>query len=315
MRLRLLQFNILADGLAQSGSFAFFSSNDASLNAESTSEESNESGLLYPARMLDWSYRKPLILAEILEAGPETDFIALAEANHFDELLDALSPLGYSGFFAPKPYSEAGDGCALFWRSTRWTPLLAPSATQLDSGKANQLLLSGIFADHKTGQKGLIATSHYKAKTGAENDATRLRHANETLNLMRTLLEPYATSETIPVVFMGDLNTTPNSEAVKTLSSKFDSAVPFPQDQTGFYTTWKTRIDATGKKTTVKRTIDYTFLSDSARLLGEGSGTKQWKVLKRWVPFTDDEVGERGLPSDRYPSDHLAGCFDVLWIG
>ena len=73
--------NVLADGLAQSGDF---------VKAD--------------ARILEWDYRAPLILEEIVEAG--IDIACLEEVNHFDDTLKPeLAKLGYIGCFVPKTSS------------------------------------------------------------------------------------------------------------------------------------------------------------------------------------------------------------------
>ncbi|PNH12976.1 Glucose-repressible alcohol dehydrogenase transcriptional effector [Tetrabaena socialis] len=57
---RVLQWNVLADGLAQTGGF-----------------------YRVPPKCLEWEYRKPRLLQEILEA--DADIICLQELNHFGE--------------------------------------------------------------------------------------------------------------------------------------------------------------------------------------------------------------------------------------
>lgn len=304
LRLRVLQFNLLANGFAQGGSFAFFGD-----SAKETSESRDlSSDALYPMRMLDWDYRLPLILEEILQPDEPADFVALAELNHQEEVHEALKP-EYEMYFAPKPKSAQesqgypADGVGLFWRTSRWTAEDIGSLV-FDQGKANQVLVYGIFSERDTGKKIAVAASHFKAKPGEANDATRLRQAEQTIARLHELVG----TKNMPVIFMGDLNTTPESSALRLLSSRFEPAVPFWEDHN--WTTWKSRTSADGILT-IKRTIDYVLLSDSNRIRGGSEATGKWTVLDRWVPFSDAEVGPRGLPSDRYPSDHIAGCFDL----
>lgn len=325
LRLRVLQWNILADGLAQYGSFAFFHPPTTNTTNELTKEEDDDSSK-FPNRILDWSYRRHLILEELL-THPPADFIALAELNHFNDILEPLKSKGYNGYFALKPKSaqaEAGfpvDGVGLFWLSTRWNAETVNSNV-FDQGNANQVLAYGVFTSkEERGKKIVVAASHYKAKTGAANDATRLRHAQQTLDILGNLVSSSSSSSSFssdssyPVIFMGDLNTTPESQAVQLLSTKFQPVVPFNQDANGYYTTWKSRVNETnGSIDTVKRTIDYIFLSDSCKL-NDGESNSEWRVVDRWIPFDDEEVGKRGLPSDRYPSDHVAVAVDLEWRG
>lgn len=98
--LRVLQFNVLADGLAalrpDLGRF-----NRAS------------------KAILEWDHRKSRILHEITQYEP--DIITMQEVDHYyDFFLPELSARGYTGYFAPKPtsacleVSKNEDGCAMF---------------------------------------------------------------------------------------------------------------------------------------------------------------------------------------------------------
>jgi hypothetical protein len=103
--LRVLQFNVLADGLSalrpDLGHFNMASKD-----------------------ILEWDHRKSRILYEITQYEP--DIITMQEVDHYyDFFLPELSLLGYSGFFAPKPTSAClevssnGDGCAMFVKRSK----------------------------------------------------------------------------------------------------------------------------------------------------------------------------------------------------
>jgi len=102
---RILQYNVLADGLfglqSDIGSFSRVS-----------------------PKIAHWDYRKELLLQEILQFDP--DIITLQECDHYDDFFQPeLLRRGYSGHFAPKPsspcliVSDKSDGCALFWKFDR----------------------------------------------------------------------------------------------------------------------------------------------------------------------------------------------------
>ncbi|KAI9031090.1 Endonuclease/exonuclease/phosphatase [Hyaloraphidium curvatum] len=324
LRLRVLQWNILADGLAQHGSFAFFEPPGTSERAESdrsgarnASDDTDEWNPLrkYPAKLLEWPHRGPLVVYGLL-TDPPADFLALMEVNQFPYMQDALSPHGYEGVFRPKPHAAAGDfgfapdGVALFWNARRWEAE-ATGSRNFDGGNANQLLLHGIFREKGGSARVLVAGTHFKAKTGAANDATRLRHARETLAILSELS---AQHPGMPVVLAGDLNTAPDSEAVRTLGEVFDPVAPFAEDSNGYWTTWKSRTKDGGGYEHVKRTIDYILLSSSDRLAGRSDpGTGTWTVVDRWIPLDEQAIGERGLPCDWYPSDHIGCCADLTF--
>lgn len=103
---RLLQFNMLADGLSglREDLGGFY---------QATTEE------------LVWNNRKGRILTEILQYDP--DVITLQECDHYyDFFLPKLSELGFTGVFAPKPIStclevsQNSDGCAIFLRQRKF---------------------------------------------------------------------------------------------------------------------------------------------------------------------------------------------------
>lgn len=103
--LRVMQYNILADGLC-------------GLRRDSGGFSRTEK------QYLDWNYRKSAFLSEITSSDP--DVITLQECDHFDDFFEPeLTKLGYKGIFAPKPasacleVSNRSDGCAVFVKSTK----------------------------------------------------------------------------------------------------------------------------------------------------------------------------------------------------
>lgn len=98
--LRVLQFNILADGLSglrkDLGGFSRVTHGD-----------------------IVWEKRKNRLFKEITQYDP--DIITLQECDHYyDYFLPALSSEGYNGIYAPKPasacleVSQNADGCCIF---------------------------------------------------------------------------------------------------------------------------------------------------------------------------------------------------------
>ena len=108
---RILQFNMLADGL---------SGLRADLGAFSRAKEED----------VQWETRKIKLLREILQYDP--DVITLQECDHYyDFFLPALSVQGYDGIFAPKPasacleVSENSDGCVIFLKRDKFKMISA----------------------------------------------------------------------------------------------------------------------------------------------------------------------------------------------
>ena len=106
--LRVVQFNVLADGL---------SGRDTKLGGFDSA----------PKECLKWEARRERLLEEVFRhPGPAPDVICLEEVDHFDDwFMPQLSKRGYRGFFLKKPKSPClktapgsglEDGCALFCR-------------------------------------------------------------------------------------------------------------------------------------------------------------------------------------------------------
>ena len=103
--IRVMQFNVLADGLS------------------GLREDRGRFSRVTP-QYLDWNYRKDLLMEEIRQY--DADIITLQEVDHYyDFFLRNLRPMGYVGFFAPKPTSKClevtnrADGCALFLKTSK----------------------------------------------------------------------------------------------------------------------------------------------------------------------------------------------------
>lgn len=304
-RLRVLQFNVLADGLAQYGNFA-----------------------KAPPAALEWAYRAPLILEEVLSAKP--DVICMQEVNHYDDFFRPnLEAAGYKGVFAPKcpspaeRYGYGADGCCLFYSSDRLSPLSAPIDRKYidDDGQCmSQGFLAWPLHDRASGALMLLATTHLKAKSSAECEADRYRQAKQLvdgiLELQKQTRFPSvksngngsapdgAGSPACHIVLAGDFNTTDDSDAFLNLrdaglQSLWDYIPTQPSPLPNF-TTWKYRPDADGNVTDVKRVIDYIWYSEGLT------------ALRRWSPLSVEAIGADGLPSWQYPSDHIALCCDLL---
>jgi mRNA deadenylase 3'-5' endonuclease subunit Ccr4 len=103
--LRVLQFNMLADGLSGLR-------DDLGAFSRTTKDD------------LKWERRRVQLIHEMLQYDP--DIITLQECDHFyDWFFPYLSEFGYDGTYAPKPasaclqVSDNSDGCAIFVRSSK----------------------------------------------------------------------------------------------------------------------------------------------------------------------------------------------------
>ncbi|KAG2449617.1 hypothetical protein HYH02_005150 [Chlamydomonas schloesseri] len=172
---KVLQWNVLADGLAQNGDFC----------------------RVHPDH-LEWEYRKPLLLQEIMEAN--ADIICLQELNHFEDLAQVLKELGYEGAFREKHASPAlkyeypPDGMAVFYRSGRFTcsaGAVEGRSFQDDctGREQSQGYLQILLHDLVVGRDLLVVTTHLKAKDGAECEDMRYQQAKQLLRNVSGTLE------------------------------------------------------------------------------------------------------------------------------
>ncbi|RYH02933.1 hypothetical protein EON65_47535 [archaeon] len=294
--IRILQFNILADGLAgfREGGGCFSRASKEHLN---------------------WDYRKDRIINEILQYNP--DIVTLQEVDHYmDSLLPSLFKAGYVGVFAPKPTSaclEVGgkaDGCAMFLKRTKLriistdTKTLTLSRSELaDTGELNeddrniraqnqvaimavcellgddsQLIMKYNY-DEGTFQSAppiIIATTHLLSSKSAVGERYRERGINEVLFRIRSVYNSYASRGRTPAVLLsGGFNAVVDKtnyeplcyRAVKRnyfdLRSVYQDDVahsPVRLSSKDLYTTWKARRrDDNGQEVIVKRCIDYIF--------------------------------------------------------
>ncbi|OAY82281.1 Carbon catabolite repressor protein 6, partial [Ananas comosus] len=99
-RFVVLSYNILADYLARD----------------------HQSKLYFhiPGFILDWEWRKKRILFEFGLWAP--DIICLQEVDKFHDLQEELAIRGYNGLWKMRT-GNAVDGCAVFWRTNRYTNL------------------------------------------------------------------------------------------------------------------------------------------------------------------------------------------------
>lgn len=125
--LRVLQFNVLADGLSA------LRSDLGHFNRLSKD-------------ILEWDHRKSRLLYEITQYEP--DIITMQEVDHYyDFFLPELSLRGYSGYFAPKPTSAClevssnGDGCAMFVKRSKLRVISCETKTLA-------LSIAGIYCHH-----------------------------------------------------------------------------------------------------------------------------------------------------------------------
>lgn len=274
-RIILWTWNMLADGLAESGGF-----------------------IRSPAESLSWQRpdgrgRGARILAQ-LEAGvrgeQQPDIFCLQEVDRFAALRVRLEAWGYAGCFEPK--RPGRDGLCLFVRRARFAlaDVEVLRYRNPDGSPQGQLALIARLAG-KAGLPSLrVASTHLKAKAAPESQAQRVQQCAQ----LRDRLERLDAEEPLPLLLAGDFNAPPASPEIESLRGRslgLRSVAPTPGGDQPAWTTWKVRV--TGE---VRRVIDYVWYGPGLRWLG-GLGLPEPGAL----PAT-------GLPCWEYPSDHLHLC-------
>jgi mRNA deadenylase 3'-5' endonuclease subunit Ccr4 len=347
-KLRVLSYNVLAD-----------------LNAFSAKDGIS----FYPycdAKFIRKERRLPLILFEILQY--QADIICLQEVDHgvfYGLLMPALEYHGYEGYFTSKLGTQ--EGGAMFWSLDVFEPLL-------DSDRKSHVIRDLFVKDHYLGDWSSMPEVFWLLDCHSglnEMLRERLGHVLQTAILTRRddqrkvvvgnthlyfhpmashvrLLQLYACLHQVqverhghfPVVFCGDLNSSPTSGAVKLL---FDRIVSPSSGRTDQGTTWKhlhtfswAREYKDPPDPNHSLEIPIIRLPDSFPILCSGynempkythythnfAATLDYifvsqDVLKpvTWATMPTEEVLTQhvAMPSEVLPSDHVCLVCDLEW--
>lgn len=275
--LRIVQFNILADGLSAKrpdlGGFA-----DVDLAC------------------LEWGARYPRIAGEILACDP--DVICMQEVDHPESFTEDALFQDYDWVFKAKPNSPAiefggsPDGCLILYKKERLNLILTQSFHLGD--QCNQVAACIVVEDLLyRDRRYVICCTHLKASKNKEGEAIRVKQVDVLSAKLHLLRSEHHTTCTFVCV---DLNGTPDGDAYercRLLGLK--SGMQELMGKEPEFTTCKKRGDHM-----VRHTIDYIFY-DPGSVAGVLSNVRPVKYLA--IPET---LG--CLPSWTYPSDHVMLC-------
>jgi len=318
----VMQFNCLADGLAQSGDYQFCTPDE-----------------------LAWAPRWALMQEEITKVNP--DVLCMQEMNH-PEVLAQFMPDHFM-LLCPKlcsPALSAGappDGCVMMLRRSMYELLDVQIMYYNVGAEPNSGAIVAAVRDRRNKQGLVFATTHLKAKSGAANERLRMLQISQLIARIkgsRMMLSGMlggdggeaAAGGQHQVILTGDFNTSPHGDVYASVygdtALNFRSAYNSTQQglQTVFapaaessakllatdyaaqepcFTTYKTR-NGEGCK---KHCIDYIWLGQDA------DASTKIVLAARWALPTEEQIGERGLPCVAYPSDHLALAAKFGWNG
>lgn len=324
---RVLQYNILADGLSGLRE-------DLGAFSRATTES------------MSWDVRKYQLLHEMLQYNP--DCITLQECDHFyDFFLPRLTSYGYDGVYAPKPasacleVSDNSDGCAIFVKKDRLrvvsseTVTYALSKAEVDDGVSdvvramNQVGLI-ITCDILSKESGevvnggnnplVISTTHLKAKKSSKGERYRNKEVTQLLDSIDRTMRALRTHSDPVLVLTGDLNAAPDARTTGYEAQAYQSVKEHSlglrsllnddmvvEEEDDVWTTWKSRWKK-GEEKVAKNCIDYIlYVPEKDRKVG-------LQLVSMLDLLKQEEIGEKLLPNVNYPSDHVALAADFAVV-
>ncbi|XP_019448406.1 PREDICTED: carbon catabolite repressor protein 4 homolog 5 isoform X4 [Lupinus angustifolius] len=260
-----------------------------------------------PRSFLDWDRRKGLILEEIdnYSAG----ILCFQEVDHFNDLDYLFQNNGFKGVYKART-GEALDGCAVFWKDNLFTLLDQEDIEFQRFGLRNnvaQLCVLEVKDDELESDACALTkvTSSTKKRRFVIGNIHVLFNPNRgdiKLGQVRLLLDKaYKLSQkwgSIPVIIAGDLNSVPQSPIYEFLaSSKLDIQLHNRRNISG-------QLDIQSNSRVFRSQI-----GDEARHSEE---LVPVKVLET-MPI-DILKRTRGLPTEKWGSDHLALVCEFAFV-
>ncbi|XP_050203861.1 carbon catabolite repressor protein 4 homolog 6 isoform X2 [Mercurialis annua] len=170
-----------------------------------------------PVYMMEWEWRKKNILFELNLWSP--DIMCFQEVDKFQDLADQLKLRGYTGIWQMRT-GNAVDGCAIFWRASRFKLIHEESIEFNKLGLRDnvaQICVLELMSKNCTSNTSGPCTSSAGSEKVVVCNVHVLynpRRGEIKLGQVRTLLDrSYVVSKrwNAPVVLCGDFNCTPKS--------------------------------------------------------------------------------------------------------
>ena len=314
--LSVIQYNVLADAL--SGPDAGFTS--------------------MPPCDLAFGARRAKLLGKII--AEDADVVCLQEVDHYhDAFKPAMDAAGYDGIYREDEWSPCRklsggmlrDGVAIFYKREKLqlcgmdlpgVPRRSKdgdgdkSTFNIDAGKCIVARFRVLPPREETHgprweeyqcsmREVVVATVHLDSKKDEEGAKKR---RNQAFHMMKAVEKMTRNSPTkpvivagdfnylLPVIVAGDFNAVPSEPAVDLVKNGIDgglrSAYEYMNGTDPAFTTWKIR-SGNYKKGEAKMCIDYIFVPRECGILSVGA-----------LPDEND-IGPKGLPCEKHPSDHL----------
>ncbi|TKW15318.1 hypothetical protein SEVIR_5G229900v4 [Setaria viridis] len=200
-RFKVLSYNILADYLAQEHRFLYER---------------------IPSFILDWNWRKDKLVFEFGLWSP--DILCLQEVDKFTDLEQEMASRGYNGIWKMRT-GNAADGCAIFWRTTRfqlrYEEDIEFNKLGLRDNVAQLCVLESVVPQNVQTDSTNLSTSSSHPQQAKQVVVCNIhvlynpKRGDIKLGQVRTLLDrAYTVSKMwndAPVILCGDFNSTPKS--------------------------------------------------------------------------------------------------------
>ena len=298
-----------------------------------------------PKEALEWTYRAPLILQEILRSG--ADIVCMEEVDHFGDFLrPQLEQKGFKGLFVEKRNSpcleytpnNGPDGCALFYRTSKLTLLKKKKLVlnREDGTKSNQvsmmvqLQLSSENSENTENSKDSGSESKDDGNVPSEEQKSEKAKPEELVAMSDTAPSP----QTICVA-VAHLKAKPEGRELRMAQGKhLLSEIKSFSENCPIIVCGDFNASAnepvyklfSGSDLPLKLSSSYVtshygnkeppLTSWKFRAAGESKYTIDYiwyspdtlKVDSIWTVPTEEEIGKDGLPCAKYPSDHVSIC-------
>ncbi|KAF5179456.1 Carbon catabolite repressor protein 4-like protein [Thalictrum thalictroides] len=161
---------------------------------------------------MKWDQRKRLICEELI--GWDSDIICLQEVDKYNDILRSLEQEGYVGTYK-KRTGDSVDGCAMFWKTDRICLLEAENIEFEGFGLHNNVAQISVFEMRKANSRRvLVGNIHVLFKPNRGD--IKLGQIQLLLSRAKVLSEKWGG---MPIVLVGDFNSTPQSAIYHFLSS------------------------------------------------------------------------------------------------
>jgi mRNA deadenylase 3'-5' endonuclease subunit Ccr4 len=238
-----------------------------------------------PQIVLDPAWRIPALVQHVANLGTDVLCLQEVELESFAALKSRLNSIGYEAQYARKTGGKP-DGCATFYRQSSCELMAARVIEYADGaqGQTNSGHIALIVLLRVAGRVVGLANTHlsWDPPGTASTAKVGYRQTLQLLNESRAMM-PACDGWLI----CGDLNTTPDSEIIRTLQH-----TGFQYAHAGLAKAYTCKVNSEVKM------IDYLFHSAEFRAEPE-----------RVVQISDQTV----LPSAEQPSDHLPIVARFFW--